>query len=189
MDYMKLATLNNNLRDAPNPVIMNGKLYIDVAKRVQGFWQLYPNGRIITKWPELSDTLAVCIAEVYDGEILLTTGTAREEKGAGFVNKTSYVENAETSAVGRALGLLGIGSVDSIASSDEMRLAVAPKTPKETKNKNNKQVNTVRMAFMDICQRYGLNPGEQARGFGLNNQSTDEDFNAAIMMIESKYGG
>lgn len=185
MDYTKLSRINEDLKAASTPFQKGGKVYVEVAKRLQGFWQLYPNGRIVTKWPELTDSYAVCIAEVYDGEMLLTTGTAREEKGAGFVNKTSFVENAETSAVGRALGILGIGSVDSIASSDEIQQAAATAKPA----KADKAPNTVRAEFVQVCNMYGLKPGDTAREYNLNNASGDEDFRAAIMFIQSKYGG
>ena len=48
------------------------------------------------------------------------TGVAYENEGSTYINKTSYIENCETSAVGRALGMLGIGIDVSIASADEM---------------------------------------------------------------------
>jgi hypothetical protein len=49
---------------------------------------------------------------------------AQEDKAASMINKTSYVENCETSAVGRALGFLGIGIETSIATADEVSMAV-----------------------------------------------------------------
>ena len=77
-------------------------------------------------------------AEAYDmaegGAGLLATGHAYEVNSGRGVNATSYIENCETSAVGRALGMLGIGSTDSIASADEVmnaqqRQAQAAKAP------------------------------------------------------------
>lgn len=51
------------------------------------------------------------------------TGHAQETIGAGYINKTSALENAETSAVGRACAMAGIGVIDSIASVDEINKA------------------------------------------------------------------
>lgn len=51
------------------------------------------------------------------------TGHAQEVIGEGYINKTSALENAETSAVGRACAMAGIGVIDSIASVDEINKA------------------------------------------------------------------
>lgn len=183
MDFTKLTKVNDELKRISTPYQKGGKIYVEVCKRIQGFWQLYPNGRILTRWVDLTDDHAVCIAEVFDGEVLLATGTAREDKGAGYVNKTSYVENAETSAVGRALGNLGIGSVDSVASYDEIQNSM----PKASANPFKKmEQKTVRQEFVDKCKEKGLNPGVEARNLGLTNASTDEDFKGAILFIEGR---
>ncbi len=64
---------------------------------------------------------------------------AEEEKGSTFINKTSYVENCETSAWGRALANFGIGLETSVASADEVKNAIAnqdsvsSKTPSKIK--------------------------------------------------------
>lgn len=103
---------------------IKGKDYIEVNQRILAFWELYPNGRIVTEL--LADDGKRCTfkATVYDGDNLLATGHSFEFQGAGMVNKTSYVENCETSAVGRALGMLGIGVTESIASADEVQAAI-----------------------------------------------------------------
>ena len=56
--------------------------------------------------------------------MLIGSGTAEEEKGSTYINKTSYVENCETSAWGRALGCIGIGLDTSVASAEEVINAV-----------------------------------------------------------------
>jgi len=60
------------------------------------------------------------------------TGLAQEVVGQGNVNKTAALENAETSAVGRALAMMGIGVLDSIASYDEMQKAGATQKQQST---------------------------------------------------------
>lgn len=103
---------------------VKGREYIEVNQRILAFWELHPDGAIITE--KLSDNGQRCdfIARIYDGERLIATGHAFEFQGASNVNKTSYVENGETSAVGRALGMLGIGSTESIASAEEVQSAI-----------------------------------------------------------------
>ena len=51
---------------------------------------------------------------------MLGTGHAFEKDGSSFINKTSYLENAETSCVGRALGMAGFGIDADVASADEV---------------------------------------------------------------------
>lgn len=192
MDYNKLTAINDYLTQISHPYKQGGKVYVEVAKRIQGFWQLYPNGRIVTGWHELTDDHAICIANVYDGDVLLSTGTAREDRGASFVNKTSYIENAETSAVGRALGILGIGSVDAVSSYDEVTQAqTAQSKPKAqaTKEMNKPNKTTVRREFVNICQYYGLNPKDMALSFNLSNSSTDAEFAAAIEGVKNMMTG
>lgn len=59
------------------------------------------------------------------------TGQAFESKAGSMINKTSHIENAETSAIGRALGNLGIGTSESFASTDEVSMAIAQQATQE----------------------------------------------------------
>lgn len=103
-------------------VSIKGKPYVEVTQRVLGFRELYPPplGRIETQLLQDNGERCVMKALVYVGDQLVATGHAYEVR-KGMINATSYLENCETSAVGRALGILGIGSTESIASADEMR--------------------------------------------------------------------
>lgn len=99
------------------------KEYAEVHQRVKAFRMCYPTGLIETEM--VSDENGVCVFRArvgfYSGSgfVLLATGTASESKAASAINATSYHENCETSAVGRALGLAGFGIADSIASAEE----------------------------------------------------------------------
>lgn len=99
---------------------IKGKDYIDVANRVQGFWALFPEGRIETELLNFDGEMCVFKASVYNMGALLATGHAWEVKGATPINRTSFLEVCETSAIGRAIGNAGIGSTESIASADEV---------------------------------------------------------------------
>lgn len=121
MDYKRLAAVNDSLKR----VKIHGRDYIDTASRVQGFWQLYPNGKITTEWLVMETGWCVCQASCWsDDECIIAQGTAYEHYGSSNINNTSYIENCETSAIGRALGNAGIGSTDSIASADEVLTAI-----------------------------------------------------------------
>lgn len=85
--------------------------YATVEERLTEFWGAHPNGRIATYIERLEPPLVVMCASVYR-DIADTapaaTGYAHEKEGEGMVNKTSYLENCETSAIGRALANLGL---------------------------------------------------------------------------------
>lgn len=103
---------------------IKGKAYTLVNERVRAFRQLYPEGTIETVL--VSDIGGVCTvkAVVKANDLLLATGYAQEKESSSYINKTSYIENCETSAVGRALGFLGIGIDTSIATAEEVDNAV-----------------------------------------------------------------
>lgn len=104
---------------------IKGKPYVEVNERIKAFRQLCPNGSIVTEM--LSNEGGVCVirASIYDGEKnLIGTGMAYENEKNGNINRTSYIENCETSAVGRALGMCGFGIDTSVASYEEVSNAI-----------------------------------------------------------------
>ena len=118
--FDRLQKINANLEKSN----IKGKPYANVVERVKGFWALYEHGRIVTEIIEHDGASVTFRALVYDGDALIATGTAREVKDKAGVNYTSYIENCETSAVGRALGFAGLGDVN-IASAEEVALAIS----------------------------------------------------------------
>ncbi len=121
MKYLDLAIANEQIV----PVDIKGKNYSEVNQRIKAFRMVYPQGTIKTNL--LSNENGVCIfqAGVYDEDNrLLGTGTAYEKEDSSFINKTSYIENCETSAVGRALGMAGFGIDVSVASAEEVQNAI-----------------------------------------------------------------
>jgi hypothetical protein len=71
----------------------------------------YP--RVLTRMiSEPGADICVIRAELWLGENLIATGYAEEVRGAGNVNRTSHVENCETSAIGRALANCGMAGSD-----------------------------------------------------------------------------
>lgn len=132
---------------------IKGKDYVEVNKRILAFRKLMPNAPIITEL--LSNQNGVCVfkAKVSDEEgNILATGHAYEREDASFINKTSYIENCETSAVGRALGMLGIGATQSIASAEEIANAIINQ---EHKNNVSLVCNDCKGAITDYTKKDG----------------------------------
>ncbi len=105
---------------------IKGKDYIEVNERVKQFHIDYPNGSITTELIEMTDrfiTKTTVIPDVKNADRKFT-GIAYEKEDSTFINKTSALENCETSSCGRALGMLGIGIDTSIASYNEVANAV-----------------------------------------------------------------
>ena len=99
--------------------------YITVHERIEKFYARFPQGRIITAIIEHDSETGFILmrSEVYrDPEDALpaATGHAYELRSAGHVQQGSYVEVCETSAVGRALALLGFEVRRGVASREEM---------------------------------------------------------------------
>jgi len=105
-------------------VNIKGKEYVEVNERIKAFREMYPTGSIITEIISHQDGVVVMKATaIIDGHIR-ATGHAYEKEGSTFINKTSYIENAETSAIGRCMGCLSIGIDTSIASVEEVANAI-----------------------------------------------------------------
>jgi len=84
--------------------------YAPVEERIGLFYGEHPDGRILTEMVEHHPPLVVFRAEVYRDATDArpwATGFAYEKEGEGHVNRTAYVENCETSAIGRALANAG----------------------------------------------------------------------------------
>ena len=112
---------------------IKGKEYVEVNERIKYFRtsEDYKGWSINTELIHFDSDSCVMKAEIRDDQwVLRATGFAQEDKSSSYINKTSYVENCETSAWGRALANLGIGIDTSIASSNEVQIAIAKQNNK-----------------------------------------------------------
>tara|TARA_R100001230_G_C5686790_1_gene196616 strand:- start:905 stop:1459 length:555 start_codon:yes stop_codon:yes gene_type:complete len=109
---------------------VKGKKYVEVHERLKYFRTNFKNHSLITEVVEKTDSSILIKAVITNEEgKVVATGLAEEVKGSSFINKTSYVENCETSAWGRALGNLGIGLDSAVASYEEVANAKLNSSP------------------------------------------------------------
>lgn len=136
MEYKRLQEVNERLK----PILIErkdrktgqtvSKDYNTVDQRIQGFRELYPNGSIQTEIISFEKSVdngkesgvVLMKATAYDDDgRIIATGHALEKESASYINQTSYIENCETSAVGRCLGIIGIGLTEAVASAEEIK--------------------------------------------------------------------
>lgn len=106
---------------------IKGKDYVLVADRILYFNQEYTNGKIETILLSEPDADMVLMKAIVTPDVKepsrYFTGFSQAKWNDGYINKTSAIENCETSAIGRALAMMGIGVIDSVASVDEINKA------------------------------------------------------------------
>lgn len=150
---------------------IKGKEYAEVNQRIKAFRMVYPDGFIRTSLKSNTDGVcsfgAECGYYIFDGglkqSVVLGTGHAYEKEDSSFINKTSYIENCETSAVGRALGMAGFGIDTSVASYEEVGNAIAQQETNELKEKRITKAHvdslealasTKGVSLDEICQHF-----------------------------------
>ena len=184
MIFEDLKRINAEL----NSMNIKGKSYIPVNERVKAFRMLYPEGQIVTDLVKAEDGIVIVKASIGDGlGKILTTGYAQEVEGSSNINRTSALENCETSAVGRALGFLGIGIDTSIASYEEVTnaklredgLKLATSTEKAgliaSANAKGMDVETIlkKVGFDRNRQPEGMNVEQYAKAMEIINKGGD----------------
>lgn len=140
--FEDIAKANESIRTTD----IKGKDYAEVNQRIKAYRMCYPNGCITTEIISIENGVVLMKTTVTNEEgAVIGTGYAYEKENSTFINKTSYIENCETSAVGRALGMCGFGIDTSVASYEEVANAIenqkeesttkkAPKTPNKAQN-------------------------------------------------------
>lgn len=121
VSYEQIKKANEEIEN----IKLGTKGYAQVNERIKAFRKVYPTGPIETSIEEIRDDYVRIMAKVSneEGEVLATgrasemiTGDAKKD----YINKTSMIENCETSAVGRALGFAGFGVDSAIASAEDI---------------------------------------------------------------------
>lgn len=174
--YEEIKKANDETIKTPIKAGNTTKNYVEVNERIKAFRKVYPEGFIINNMIHNENGLCIFQSEVgfyrslegYTERVVLGTGTAYETEGATFINKTSYIENCETSACGRALGMAGFGIDEDVASANEVKGTVAISDEEKAKNKIK--------AMNDLRNLYEKNGGkewdkylEEVAPEGMNN--------------------
>jgi|TARA_R100000951_G_scaffold114869_1_gene121134 hypothetical protein len=112
-------------------VDIHGKVYLTVARRINDFREAHPDYGIKNEVLSI-DSESVVVKSIITDETgrELSSGIAEEVRTASKINRTSAVENCETSAVGRALAFFGMAGTE-IASADEVAGAIAQQNAQE----------------------------------------------------------
>jgi len=116
---------------------IHGKDYMTVNERLTKFRSEYEPYALDTQilsheCTEGIHTIVMKAIIADESGRVVASGTAYEVEGRGNINRTSYVENCETSAWGRALACLGIGIDESVASAEEVAQAINQQNEPET---------------------------------------------------------
>jgi len=114
--------------------------YDTAAERLKVFRDKYDNHHIITEMIDQATVegkhQVIFMARIVDNDgFTVATGHALEREGTSEINKTSWLENCETSAIGRALKTLGIGDSGNFAAKEEVKNATDKKKTVEKKEK------------------------------------------------------
>jgi len=111
---------------------IHGKKYVEVKERIKYFRENFKDWSLTSEVIDLTEDRCVIKATISnEKDRVIASGIAYESKGSSFINKTSFIENCETSAWGRALANIGIGLEVAIASADEVLNAKLQDKPKK----------------------------------------------------------
>lgn len=121
--------------------------YITVDERIDRFWAAYPNGAIRTEMIYCNNdgTSVAFRASVHKDAASAhpdATGIAQEYQGKG-ANQTSWWENGETSAIGRALANMGMSISKQRPSREEMAKVQRHQSPPPAPTLDTAQVLTI----------------------------------------------
>lgn len=181
MTFEDIQRANEQIRTTD----IKGKDYAEVNQRIKAFRMVYPEGFIHTRM--VSNEGGVCVYKAKVGFIndnglphVLGTGHAYEKEDSSFINKTSYIENCETSAVGRALGMCGFGIDTSVCSADELGNALQNQRITESQiRKINALAKEKGSDIQDICKYFNV---------GSLDNMTALDYEKCVKMLNAKKG-
>ena len=169
-------------------VDIKGKAYVEVNERIKYFRENYKGWSLESDLLSLDNGVCVIKATIRDENgIVKANGLAYEKENSTFINKTSYIENCETSAWGRALGNLGIGIDTSIASAEEVINAVSNQ-PKEKLNDSKIFIELAKLTDLEQIKNYYENNKDKVNEPELLRIKAREHYKA-INKAKMVFGG
>jgi len=180
-----IQNANRSIKTTP----IKGKEYAEVNQRIKAFRMVYPEGFIHTRMKSNENGLCVFRAKAgfFDENGLphvIGTGTAYEKEDSSFINRTSYIENCETSAIGRCLATLGFGIDTSICSAEELGNALAQQEANAPITEE--QIRAIRK----LAKEKGSEVKEICKYFNVKSLDymTASDYGKCMAMLNAKKG-
>lgn len=156
-------------------VNIKGKEYVEVHERISHLRKNYAEAQLTTEIISNDNGVCVMKATLILNDKIVATGHAYEKEDSTYINKTSYIENCETSAVGRCLGNFGIGIDISVASANEVVNAISQQQPKTqlkaTFPADDVETNAIKIAMNQIHD-YCINMTAEQKSQALQKAST-----------------
>lgn len=177
---------------AKDTVEIHGKQYETVASRVSRFREAHKQElSIVTELVERDEQTVVMKALILKGDQVIATGYAEENRASSTINKTSALENCETSAIGRALAAFGMAGTE-YASADEVATAIGNQKsgtavkpqPKLTGMATDKQRETITKELAKAGISIEETPGYLIETYGVEVPLTRE---AASFVIDDLF--
>lgn len=130
--------------------------YVPVQDRINVFWKQHPAGRIVTDLHQWDSAQCVVVARVYVNLLddrPTVTGWAQENVTTAGVNRTSVIENCETSAIGRALANMGMTTSKQRASREEITKVAADQAEVPEPRRKSPHDRAIAKLFILLKQR------------------------------------
>lgn len=183
--YEDIRRVNSEIQT----IDIKGKQYAEVPQRVAAFRKLFPNGSLTSEIVYLEQGMVVIKATACDEDgNVLATGHAYEREGSTFINKTSYIENCESSAWGRCLGALNLGSDTSMASAEEVLNAQKQQMVMGEEEKRTKLKKLLEETDSDVTKFLEWCSEKCMRELKSVDEMRDKELDLAIKQVERKKG-
>jgi hypothetical protein len=147
--------------------------YEPVASRISKFYDAHPDGRIITDLVHYLSDVAVFKAEIWVGDVLVSTGWEEEVRNSSHINKTSHLANAETGAVGRGLANYNLAGTDPSKRPSREEMGKVQRMQGDTTVTENSNLATEKQQNMirAVCKSLGKIPPHNLQSFSRRDAS------------------
>lgn len=163
VSYEQIANANSEIQTIP----LKNKNYAPVNERIKAFRKVYPTGSIMTDIESQNEESITMITTVRDEDKnIIATGRASEKRSENGINSVRLVENCETSAIGRALGIAGFGVDTAVASAEDME--------KVDETKEFAIANKITIPMKEALNQAKLTINELYKKMGMRKEDLDD---------------